>query len=191
MWWELTAAETGSFYDPLKADSRTEATWQSVMKSLSFLLCYLTVSLSDREKLKPGFQIPWRTCCRSIPICIQHSERLSQVSPSLFDLSVQCLGTPKWILTLFRKVIQPEMPVILTRHPFQRSDQMFWPELSRSQIGNHTLSNLYRKSSNIHRVSSLNVGTIIDLKIKIKLSFIQGFWNWSGTVLNRRERYIN
>lgn len=157
------------------------------MKQKAVLLCCLNVSLSDREKLKPEFQIPWRTCCRSIPICIQHSKRLSQVSLSLFDLSVQYLVTPNWILTLCSKVIQAEMPVILTKHPFQPSDQMFWPELSRSQIENQPLSNLYLKSSNIHRVSSLNVAissevknstdinrTIADLMIKIELSFTQG-----------------
>ncbi len=162
-------------------------TWLSVMKQKAFLLCCLNVSLSDREKLKPEFQIPWRTCCRSIPICIQHSKRLSQVSLSLFDLSVQYLVTPNWILTLCSKVIQAEMPIILTKHPFQPSDQMFWPELSRSQIENQPLSNLYLKSSNIHRVSSLNVAissevenstdinrTIADLMIQIELSFTQG-----------------
>lgn len=69
-----------------EADSR-RTTWLSVKKQNLFLLCCLNVSLSDREKLKPAFQIPWRTCCRSIPICIQQSERLSQVSLSLFDLS--------------------------------------------------------------------------------------------------------
>lgn len=58
-----------------------------------FLLCYLTVSQSDREKLKPGSQIlrgrvvvqfqsvdnTWRCLVRSLFI---------------FDLSIQCAVTP-------------------------------------------------------------------------------------------------
>lgn len=80
-------------------------------------------------------------------------EMLSQVSLYFWFVHSMC-GDTRPILILTSGVTRVELPVILSKHPLKRSDQMFCRE-----IGNQALSQLYLKSFNIDRVSGSNNST--------------------------------